>query len=137
MPRVSVGKRHVRPSDHLAQIRVIPRFDPVEPGVGRADDIRQKCPFDGISHALGSESVIEEDGHDDAHQGVPGVQDAPLVDHGVDLDPGQVVDRLGLDGAEDALRQDILVLAEVEIINQAIFEVRVDLLDRCARRKTR
>ena len=123
----------VRAGDDLGQLGVVPRLDFLQPSVCRPDDIAQEGPHHRSGNAFLSEHRVAAEDHDHGREHIPDLDQPALVDDGVDLDRGQVLDRLLLDRRQERLRHLPALPAEVEVINQAVLERRVGLLDRPGR----
>ena len=124
------GEGDVRPGHDLRQVLVVARLDVDQSRVGRPDHVGQERPAGRVDDALGRQERIEAEGDHDRRQDVGHLDQAALIHDRVDLDPGQVADRLGLDGRHRRAGELGAVPAEVEVADQAVLERRVDLLDR-------
>ena len=122
-------ERNIQAGNHLGKLGIVSRLDVNEQCVGRPDDVGQKGALGGVEDALGRERGIEAEDHHDAGEGVEHPQENLLADHGVDLNLGQILDRLFLHHRHDRLGEFLAMLAQVEIVDQAILERRVGPLN--------
>ena len=120
----------MRPGDDGGEVVVRPRLDVHQPRVRRPGDVGEQGPADRVEDRLGGQERVDADDDDDPGERVEHLDQAALVDDRVDVDPRQVVHRLRLDGRHHALGQVAPAPAEVEVVDQAVLELGVRLLDR-------
>ncbi|WP_406693398.1 hypothetical protein V5E97_20445 [Singulisphaera sp. Ch08] len=121
------------PGHDLGKFRVIARLDVHEPSIGRSNHIRQKRPLGRVENTLGRQKGIEAEQNENGRERVGNLDQPALIDDGIDLDAGQVVHRLGLDRGHGRLRNLGPTPFQVEIVDQAVLEGGIRLLDRLRR----
>ena len=123
----------MRAGHDLRQLGVGTRLDVHQPRVGRAHQIRQKRSPGGIENALGREGGVQAENHDHPGEGIGRAHQSLLIDDGVDLNLGQIADRPRFQRRHDGLRHLALPATQLQIVDQAVLERRVSVLDRFRR----
>ena len=124
------GEGDVGAGGDASELGIIAGLDIDQASVGGADDICQKGATGGVEDAFGGHRGVEAEEDDNAGEGVGHLEEAPLIDDGVDLDVGEVFDSLGFYGGEERLG-DVLVVAasKLQIVDQAVFKLGVGVFD--------
>ncbi|RUL88164.1 hypothetical protein TsocGM_08485 [Tautonia sociabilis] len=129
-PRVHLGREeHVGPRNHASALGVVAGEDVHQPRIRRPGDVGQQGPPGRIEHVLRGEDDVQAEQHDDGRQRVERPGQLPLVDGRLHLHRGQVLHRPRLQGPQHRRGELLAPAAEVDVIQQAILEARVERLD--------